>query len=126
MKKIPSLLIILMSVLAFASCGESHEAKGQVKEFMANAMGLKDYDVIAWSSIDSTSHVTDSMLTVMHKKAVQDKIVKGNPAYAKRTQKMGIITVAYSVNNDTVQNTFYLADKQQGIVGVKKDVFNHQ
>lgn len=115
-----------MSVLIFASCGKTHDAKGQVKEFMKNEMGVTDFDVVAWSNIDSTSHVTDSMLTVMHQKAVDDKIVKGNPAYAKRTQKLGIITLSYSVNNDTIQTTFYLSDKQEGIVGVKKDVFTKQ
>lgn len=123
MRKLFSVLF-MMSAILFASCGQSHSAKGRVEEFMKNGMGLTDYNVIAWSNIDSTFRVTDSMLTVMRQNAVKDKLVKGSQAYVNRTNKLNMITVTYSVGKDTLQSTFYLDDKLQGVVGVKKDIFN--
>lgn len=111
--------------MLFASCGQSHDVKSHVKQFMKSEMGLDDYDIIAWSDIDSTSRVTDSMLNVMRQNAAKEKVVKAaKPVYTKRTDKLNLITVTYSVGKDTLQSTFYLDDKLSGIVGVKKDVFS--
>lgn len=107
----------------FVYRGQSHGAKGHVKAFMKESMGLDDYDVLAWSNVDSTFRVTDSMLTVMHAKAAKEKIVRPNASYAKRTDKLNLITIKYVSGKDTLMNTFYLDDKLQGVVGVKKDVF---
>ena len=120
MKKLFSTLFILGIVL-FASCGEGYDAKGHVKKFMTEQMGLDDYDVIAWSNIDSTHHVKDSILQVMHSTAEKNKIVKKGTTYQPRTEKLNLITVRYKVDKDTLTSTFYLDDKLTGIVGVKKD-----
>lgn len=114
----------MLPALALVSCDQSHDVKDHVKAFMEKDMGLTDYDIIAWSNVDSAFHVSDSMLNVMHSNAAKDKVVKGNPQYAKHTDKLNIITVKYAVGKDTLMNTFYLDDKLQGIVGVKKDVFS--
>lgn len=119
MKKIVPTLLIMCAV--FASCGQTHDAKSHVKRFMTEQMGLEDYDVIAWSNIDSTHHVKDSMLLVMQRKAEQDKVVKPGTKYQPRTDKLNLVTVRYKVGNDTLMCTFYLDDKLSGIVGVKRD-----
>lgn len=111
----------MLLALTFSSCGPESAARSHVRSFMEKEMGLNDYDVIAWSNVDSAFHVSDSMLTVMRDQAAREKTVKGKPAYAQRTAKLHIITVKYSVGKDTLMNTFYLDDKLQGIVGVKKD-----
>lgn len=120
MKKVFSTLFILAIVL-FASCGESYDAKSHIKKFMNEQMELSDYDVIAWSNIDSTSHLKDSMLQVMHANALKDKIVKRGTIYQPRTAKLNLMTVRYKVGKDTLMSTFYLDDKLTGIVGVKSD-----
>lgn len=111
----------MASAVFLASCGNSHNAKTSVEAFMKSEMGIEDYDVLAWSNIDSTFHLTDSMLTAMRNAAVKGKVVKSNTAYAKRTAKLNLITVKYVAGKDTLMNTFYLDDKLQGVVGVKKD-----
>lgn len=121
MKKVFSSLLIIASAAILASCGKSHNAKASVEAFMKSEMGIEDFDALAWSNIDSTFHLTDSMLTAMRKAAVKEKVVKGNPSYAKRTDKLNLITVKYVVGKDTLMNTFYLDDKLQGVVGVKND-----
>lgn len=105
-----------------ASCGESYDAKGLAKKFMTEQMGLKDYDVITWSNLDSTHHVKDSVLTAMHNTAIKNKIVKSGTQYQPRTEKLNLISVRYAVDKDTLMTTFYFDDKLTGIVGVKSDV----
>lgn len=121
MRKIFSTLFILGMVL-FISCGQDHDTKSLVKHFMKEQMALDDYDVLAWSDIDSTSHVKDSMLIVMHQKAIKDKIVKKGTTYTKRSPNLNLISVRYKVGDDTLMSTFYLDDKMTGIVGVKNNV----
>lgn len=114
---------VLLMFAVFVYRGQSHDAKSHVKAFMEESMGLEDYDVLAWSNVDSTFRVTDSMLTVMHTTAAKEKIVKPNASYVKRTDKLNLITIKYVSGKDTLMNTFYLDDKLQGVVGVKQDVF---
>lgn len=121
-KSVPILLIIcavLLMCAVFVYRGQTHGAKGYVKQFMDKEMNLKDYDIIAWSNVDSTYHVSDSMLHVMHVSAVKDKKVKRQTQYIPRTSKLNLISVRYKLGNDTLMNTFYLDDKLTGIVGVK-------
>ncbi len=121
MKNVFSSLLIIVSATILASCGQSHNAKANVKAFMKSEMRIEDFDVLTWSNMNSTSRLTDSMLTSMRNAAEKEKMVKANPEYTKRTDKLNFITVKYVVGKDTLMNTFYLDDKLQGVVGVKKD-----
>ena len=105
--------------MVLASCGKDHQVKSHVKQFMSEQMVLPDYDIISWSDLDSTSHVKDSILNVMHAEAIKTKTVKADTKYQPRTDNLNMISVKYAVNKDTMTSTFYLDDKLTGIVGVK-------
>lgn len=109
----------LVTLGVFSSCGNSYTAKGHVKDFMSEKMALTDVDYIAWSNVDSTLHLTDSMLEAMHNRAMTSRLVKGKVDYQPRTAKLNMITLKYAVKKDTLMVTFYLDDKFAGIVGVK-------
>ena len=109
--------VMILGVLS--SCGNSYTAKGHVKDFMAEKMELEDVDYVAWSDVDSTLHLTDSMLEAMHNRAMTSRLVKGKVDYQPRTAKLNMITLKYAVKKDTSMATFYLDDKFTGIVGVK-------
>lgn len=118
-------IIIWLAVLAvMAGCGQSHHAQGVVKKFMKEQMGVDDYDAIAWSNIDSTFHVSDSMLNAMQLTAEHQKVTRKGTVYQPRTEKLHIITLEYRQGKDTLMRTFYLDDKMQGVVGVKAGVFS--
>ena len=88
---------------------------------MSEKMALTDVDYIAWSNIDSTLHLTDSMLEAMHERAQTSRLVKGQIKYQPRTAKLNMITLKYAIKKDTLNATFYLDDKFAGIVGVKSN-----
>ena len=111
----------LMMLAVFSSCGNSYTAKGHVKDFMSEQMALTDVDYIAWSNVDSTLHLTASLLEAMHKRAPTTRLVKGLIKYQPRTAKLNMITLKYAIKKDTLTATFYLDDKFAGIVGVKSN-----
>ncbi len=100
-----------------AGCGQGHEAKGLVKEFMTTQMGVGDYDVVQWGSIDSTFFVSDSMVAVMRQQMAGK--VKGD--YTKPSAKLLYLNVKYAIDKDTVKQTFYFDDKLTGVVALKNN-----
>ena len=113
--------ITMMALFAtlFTGCGQSHDAKNMVEEFMTTQMGINDYDVVQWGRLDSTFFVSDSMVQVRRKNASHK--VKGQEAYAKPSQKLLFLNVRYAIGNDTIKQTFYLNDKLTGIVSYKEN-----
>lgn len=116
-----STLLIIACVVLFASCGEGHHAKRLVENFMKDDMGVADYSVVSWTKLDSTFRVNDSVLTSMHQQALSEKLVRQQPHYAQPTTKPLRISLKYAVDKDTLTNTFYLDEKLQGVVGVKRN-----
>lgn len=122
MRKYFPYTLLILALALLASCGDEQRAKGLVKDFMKNDMGVADYDVVSWSKLDSTFRVNDSTLSVMRRKAIKDKLVREKSAYTAATAKLLRISLKYVVNeHDTLLNTFYLDDKLTGIAGVKQN-----
>lgn len=109
----------LATMVTVSSCGDGHAAKSHAKEFMEGQMTQASIDYIAWSSIDSTKHLTDAALQAMRTTAVKSKLVKPGATYQQPTAKLNFISVRYAIDKDTLMATFYLDDKLTGIVGVK-------
>jgi hypothetical protein len=120
LKKIYS-CIMLLSIILLSGCGQEHEIKTIVKDFMKDNMTLDDHKVIEWSKVGDTYFVSDSIIQVMHTHAEQDKLVKPNTSYMPRTEKLYFIQVKYAVSQDTIKQTFYLDDQMSGVVCFKKD-----
>lgn len=108
-------MTLLMALLT--GCGQGHEAKNLAKTFMATQMGIDDYDVVQWGSLDSTFFVSDSMVHVMRQQMASK--VKGN--YAQPSAKLLYLNVKYAIDKDTIKQTFYFDDKLTGIVSLKNN-----
>lgn len=110
---------MLLSIILFSGCGQEYETKTTVKNFMKNDMILDDYKIIGWSKLGDTYFVTDSIIQVMRTNAEQNKQTKPNINYTPRTEKLYFIQVKYAVYQDTIKQTFYLDDKNSGVVCFK-------
>lgn len=111
------LATMALLVALLTGCGQSHEAKGLAKKFMATQMGISDYDVVQWGPLDSTFFVSDSMVNVMRQQ-MDGKITGG---YAKPSSKLFYLNVKYAIDKDTISQTFYFDDKMTGIVSLKNN-----
>ncbi len=108
-----------LAALLLLSCGEGHDSKTLVKDFMKHNMILDDYKIIGWSQLKDTYFVSDSMTNVMHKNAELSGLVKQGVRYTPSTEKLKFIQVEYKVYEDTLKQTFYFDDKLTGVVCVK-------
>lgn len=116
------LAIAFGAIAVLSSCTTPDgKAQSQATHFIENETYIGDYDVITWSKLDSTFHVSDSALQVMHAMAAEQKLTKPTAKYQPRTEKLHLLTLRYRQNNDTLMATFYLDDQLTGIVGMKKD-----
>ena len=109
------LATMALLVTLLTGCGQSHEARGLTKKFMATQMGISDYDVIQWGTLDSTFFVSDSMVSVMRQQMAGK--VKGG--YATPSSKLLYLNVKYAIDKDTIKQTFYFDDKMTGVVSLK-------
>jgi hypothetical protein len=112
---------MLLSIILLSGCGQEHEIKTVVKDFMKTNMTLDDYKIIGWSKLGETYFVSDSIIQVMRTNAEQNKLVKPNTEYTPRTEKLYFIQVKYAMSQDTIKQTFYLNDPSSGVVCFKNN-----
>ena len=111
-------------ILLLASCGQQHQARTLVDDFMeANLADPKALNGVSYASLDSTRVISDSLIGVMRSLAKQNPRFKSDIAYAERksTRLLYITRVDYCLNQDSCQDTYYLDDSLTGVVAFKSN-----
>ena len=121
MKKIIIPVFALLA-LVLGGCGQTHEARSMVKNFMADEMGLADMHVVTWSKLDSTFFLKPGVMHTLQLQARHSGMVRPQTRFHAYTPKLLLMHVVSEVKGDTMSHTFYFDDKLQGIVGVKVDM----
>lgn len=99
-------------------CGKQHEAESVVKDFLETNLQASDYTV-SFSGIDSTRHVTDSVVNKMRADAANSKMFKRGIKYAGTDQQYIYTKVKICIGGDTTSHTFYLDPKVSQVVAFK-------
>ncbi len=110
-------MALLLMVMLLTACGRDSKERGLASDFMEQSLGVKEYDVVKWSAVDSTFFVSDSMLQVMRAQAASK--IRGEVHYVAPTPKLLYLNLRYAVGKDTLARTFYFDDRASGIVGFK-------
>lgn len=113
--------VVALLTLVLAGCGQAHDAKSKVSDFMSDNMTLDDYDIVGWTELKTTHLVSDSMIRVMHSRAEAEGLVKPGTPYAARTPRLKFIQVRYALRGDTLRRTFYLDEPVSGVVSFKEN-----
>lgn len=113
--------VCIMAIL-LVSCGKQHKAENVVKEFLDENLVTDDYSV-SFSKIDSTRHVTDSMITVMQSAAARNRIFKKDIKYdtSSKTGKYIFTQTKIYKGKDTISNTFYLDTDLTHVIAFKEN-----
>lgn len=107
------LYIIGIALLLFASCGQQHQAKSVVKDFMAEQLH-KDVSYLDFTDVDSTHFFTDSLVQALRQRAPQ------GVRYQEWNDRILLhIRAQYLEGNDTCSATFYLDRNATGVVAFK-------
>jgi len=112
-------IIGVMVLLLLASCGKQYQAEQTVKDFvdanMESADLISDRD---FADIGTTRHISDSLITVMHKRGAQ--FYKKDINYPQTPQgELYYLRMKYIYNGDSLQNTFYLNEELTEVIAFK-------
>ncbi len=108
-----------MAILLLASCGKQYQAEQTVKDFVdaniENAALVSNRD---FTDIGTTRHISDSLISVMHKRGAQffKKDINYPPA---PKGELYYLRMKYIHNGDSLQNTFYLNQELTEVIAFK-------
>lgn len=118
-------LLIILSVMLFASCGEQHKAEGVVKQFLKENLVNQDYKA-RFNKLGYTQKIDDQQLSSMQKATQQDDALFRKPvkygAY-KELQQLLFIRTTIIQEKDTFIRTIYLHPElpDDGVVAIKEN-----
>lgn len=101
-------------------CGERYHAKNLVQDFMSQNLKNPEYDVEDISDLDSTYYINSKMLKLMQHQAASLTMYKPlNFKDKKASAKLLFLRVKFSQNGQSYNQTFYMDDQLEHVVGVK-------
>lgn len=114
------IIIGILAVLLFASCGRQHTAESLVKEFVSqHATEPGKMEVIDFGDLDSTKVIKDSLILDMQTR--EHANFKSGIDYTVKTsgRMLYFLRMKYVCEGDTLQQTFYMDENLQQIVAFK-------
>lgn len=117
-------IIIGIGLLLFASCGQQHQAKEVIQEFMdQNVVNPSSRGSISVVKFDSTKVLTDSIIRLMRTKADTIQRYQKSIKYAEGGigQKLYVTRITYSINDVEYSDTYYLDDQLTRVVAFKSN-----
>ena len=116
------IIIGVLAVLLLASCGQRHQAKGLVKDFV-KAYATEEIDINSFSDLDSTKVISDSLILALRDKAKSDPVFQKDFQLADKPENPTLlfIRMRFQLPGDTLEQsrTFYFDRDLTGIVAFK-------
>lgn len=108
-------IIIGVTLLLFASCGQRHKVKSSVKEFISEQLN-REVRYLDFSKVDSTRAISDSLIQALRHNG-SGNVLYQNPSGATLLH----IRVQYVLESDTISATFYLDPATIRVVAYKEN-----
>lgn len=117
-------IIIGIGLLLFASCGQQHQAKEIIKEFVNQyAVEPSARSSISIVKFDSTKVLSDSIINLMRINADTIQRYQKSIKYAEGStgQKLYIARITYSIHDVEYSDTYYLDEQLTRVVAFKSN-----
>lgn len=117
-------IIIGVALLLFASCGQQHQAKTVVQEFVdqhvAEPSARSDISIVKF---DSTKVINDSVILAMRTNADTIQRYKKPIKYAEGSigGKLYVARIAYTIYGVEFSDTYYLDDQLTRVIAFKSN-----
>ena len=123
MRTLQQIIITALMAVMICSCSDNSKAKSLVDDFRENNMAdtVKVTDV-AYSPLDSTTRMNDSIVDELRKEAHSIPLLKKGVTFTQKpSPTLRFMNVRYRTQNDSTlrQQTFYFDREVNGIVVVK-------
>lgn len=113
-------IILGVFMLLFVACGQQHEAKSIVKDFVENNLAegyqLNEVNILR---IDSTRHVNDSIVNSMRQSTQNSPLpYKSKIDYISKDNEKTLMAcrTEYKINDKTYKGVFYLNKSLTGVI----------
>lgn len=123
MRLAKTLSLFCAAILMTGCCSGNKEEK-LVSDFLNKNLKENNISQVTFSEVDSTSHVSDSVIGIMRNDAERSGLFRSGLKYAERTkgQKLHFISVSYTASNGKrMRHTFYLDKKADNVICIKND-----
>lgn len=114
--------ILSASVLLLTACGQQHDAKVLVKNFMKeNLKDATSLSSVNFGKLDSTKRINDSIITKMRAFTKESERYKNNIMYSAEPagNTLMMLRVEYILNKDSCSDTYYLDKELTRVVALK-------
>lgn len=118
------IIIGVALVLLSVSCGQQHQAKGVIQDFVDQyATQPSERGSISIAKFDSTRILNDSVISRMRANADTIQRYRKNIKYADGAlgKKLFIARIAYTINGTEYSETYYLDDQLTRVVAFKSN-----
>lgn len=123
------IFLLLLSGLTMLSCGEQHNAQKTIENFLEEYSNATSVSVQGITQLDSTRHVTDSVVMALQQQAVNSPQFKRDVAFGSRapkTKTLMLTKVTYSTTDEKGNmkehiKTFYLTPDLKEVVALKEN-----
>jgi len=123
--KTSQLILALGLAATLAGCEKKYSERELVTSFLDNNLANNAITELTFSDLDSTTHVSDSVIALMRTKAEVSQTFKKGLKYGERTGTRMLHYISatyYTSNGEKVSQTFYMDRLHQSIVSLKSDV----
>ena len=117
-------LSLFCTAILMTGCGSGNKEVKLVSDFLNKNLKENNISQVTFSEVDSTSHVSDSVIGIMRNDAERSGLFRSGLKYAERTkgQKLHFISVSYTASNGKrMRHTFYLDKKADNVICIKND-----
>lgn len=113
------IIIGIMAVLLFTSCGQQYKAKSLVKDFVKEH-STEELDITAFTDLDSTRVISDSLFQAMQQNAEKDPLFK-DVDFRGKTASSTLLFIRMRYQKDTLElsKTFYFDKDLSTIIAFK-------
>lgn len=123
------IFLLLLSVLTMLSCGEQHNAQKTIENFLEEYSNATSVSVQGITQLDSTRHVTDSVVMALQQQAANSPQFKRDVTFGSRapkTKTLMLTKVTYSTTDEKGnmkehKKTFYLTPDLKEVVALKEN-----
>lgn len=119
-----SMVVLLSATMLIIGCGKQRSAHDLVESFLDSCLVDNNISELTFSSLDSTRHINDSVITAIRSDISKTNAFKKNVKYGKHntSQSLHYITATYKKSNgEKAKQTFYIDKEHTSVICVKND-----
>lgn len=116
------LALTVVCALILVACGDKHKAENTVRAFLDMNMKSAEYSA-DFSKLDSTRHITDSVISAMRMTADRKGIYKNDIKFGnvKNYDKIMFMQGKIVIDKDTFAHTFYMTPDLEQVIAFKEN-----